>query len=756
MKNGFLTAVLVLVVLAGYGPANAGEVIPDSVLAAVEDSLAALLEEPPLDSVLVQFGDSLFVPSAGRVRILRDRYGVPHIYGETDVDVAFGFGFAQAQDHLLPMLLNYRKAGGRLSEVLGRTALESDYKALLWRIYSVAGERYGSIPDPTRNLIAAFVEGINHYIEIHRQTLPGWVEEVSGTDVVALSRWLNLYFAEQTGQRELEQKGIVSVRTPAGSNQWVVGPSRSATGRPIFVMDLHLPWRPPLELYEAHLISREGLNVAGATFFGLPVVVVGHNDRIAWSMTVNDTDVFDLYEEKLDPGNPRRYLYDREKQRMSSRRVKIRVRGEKGTLEVERELLYTHHGPVYKLMEDWAYAARSSVQDVVNTIGQVYGMNRAGDLVGFRRAMARLELPMFNVMYGDVDGNLFYVFNARCPARLKTFDWRAAVPGWTPETEWGAILSFDRLPQITNPRSGFMQNCNVAAHLVTVESGLNPDTFPAYMGWGGINDRGRRALSWLFAHGHTTVGEMIRMARDDYLIAAEELKGVILRAYNRTWHEIYDPDGRLALAVDLLRNWDNRAGVDSRATLLFAVWKERFDPLLAQKTDAQRRDALVLENLALEALRMAVEYMMTTYGRLDVPWGEVHVIERGGETFPVGGSPPGTEALHTTQSEQGEDGLLRVTGGSAFTMVVSLTQPVQAWSILPYGNSEDPQSPHYSDQAALQGGTGFKPAWFTKAEIARNLEAVITVPLAPEEAERAALRARLKKNARSESSEKER
>ncbi len=720
-------------VLAGSVPASAEKGVAASAVT-IADSLAALGVAR----------DSLFVPPAGQARILRDRYGVPHIYGETDVDVAFGFGFAQAQDHLIPMLLNYRAAGGRLSEVLGQGALESDYKALLWRIHSVAGERYGSISEPTRDLIGAFVKGINHYIEVHRQALPGWVEAVSGTDVVALSRWLNLYFSERTGWRELAQKGLLSGPSPVGSNQWVVGPSRSSTGSPIFVMDLHLPWRPPLQMYEAHLVSREGLNVAGATFFGLPVVVVGHTDRIAWSMTVNDTDVFDLYEEKLDPANPRRYLYEREKQRMSSRRVKIRVRQEKGTVEVKRELLYTHHGPVYKVVEDWAYAARSSMQDVVNTIGQLYAMNRAQDLNAFRRAMAQLELPMFHVMYGDVDGNLFYVFNARCPTRAERFDWRSAVPGWTVETEWGAILEFNRLPQVTNPPSGFMQNCNVAAHLVTVESGLDPDVFPAYLGWGEANDRGRRALGWLFVHPLSTVGEMRRMARDEYLIAAEELKGIILRAYNRVWQEIYDPDGRLALAVDLLRNWDNRATVESRGTLLFSVWKERFDPLFKQNTADQRRDMLALEKLALEALRMAVEYMMETYGRLDVRWGEVHVIDRGGRIFPVGGSPPRTEALHTTWAEQGEDGLLRVIGGSAFTMVVSLSQPVQAWSLLPYGNSEDARSPHYSDQAALQGREGDKPAWFGQAEIARNLEAVTTVPLHPEEAERVKALWRLK------------
>ena len=714
----------------------------------LSDSVAALLEEPTLAAVVEELGDSLFVPRPGSAHILRDRYGVPHVYGETDVDVAFGFGYAQAQDHLVAMLLGFRGAAGTLSEVMGAAHLESDQKALLWRVHSLAGERFGVIPESTRRMIAAFAEGVNHYIEVHGPVLPSWVRPVTGTDVVALSLWLDILFAEATGRDELRDKGMSPLLpSGVGSNQWAVGPSRSATGRPIFSMDLHLPWEPPLQLCEAHLASREGMNVAGATFFGMPVIAVGHNGRIAWSMTANDADVFDLYEEKLDPANPRRYLYEREKQRMSSRRVRIPVRSEAEigdigpTREVGREFLYTHHGPVYRTMDEWAYAARTTAQELSNTIGQLHAMGRASELGEFQRALQSMQLPVFNVMYADADGTLFYVFNARCPLRVETFDWRLPVPGWTAETEWHGILKYSQLPQLSNPASGFMQNCNVGAHLVTVESGLDPERFAANLTRGGMNNRGRRALNWLSAHNRIGVDDMLALARDPYLISAEEKKGIILRAYNRTWHTIYDPDGLLARAVYLLRSWDNRATVESVGTLLFTLWQDRFDPLLERSPPDQRCDMLVLEKLSLEALRRTVEYMRATYGRLDVPWGDVHVIERGDETYPVGGSPPGSEALHSTWAEEGEDGRFRVIGGSAFTMVVHLSDPVEAWSLVPHGSSEDANSPHYGDQAALQAGKGLKRVPFTEAEIYAELESVLRVPLSPEASERTTLRA---------------
>lgn len=711
---------------------------------AASERMPEELARPAVHSRVAALGDSLFLAGEGEARIVRDGYGVPHIYGATDADVAFGFGYAQAEDHLLPMLLAYRQAAGRMAEVKGRDYVESDHMALLWRSHAVAAERYGSIPRPTRAVIEGFADGVNHYIRIHRHALPDWVEEIGPVDVVGLARWLVQLFAEHTGRRELASKGLTPVLAKMlGSNHWAAGPGRTATGRPITVMDPHLPWLPPFQWYEAHLVSREGWNCSGATWFGLPVIFVGHNGRLAWSMTVNAADICDLYEERLDAANSRRYVYGEEKLRMTSRRVRIPVAGSDGQpdFEVERELLYTIHGPVYKTVENWAYAVRTSADEVVDVVGQLYQMNRSQDLQGFRRAMSRLELPMLNVMYADVDGNIYYVFNARCPIRSEAYDWRTAVPGWLTATDWKGHLDYSRLPQLLNPASGFLQNCNTAAHLVTLDSGLDPDAFPTYLGRGGFNDRGQRALNWLASHTDVTVEDMKRLARDDYLISAEEAKGFILGAYNDRWPEIYDPDSHVANAIRVLREWDNRATQESRGTLLFAVWQKRFEPLYRQLQEDQRQDLTALKKLALEALRMTVEFMVATYGRVDVPWGEVNRLRRGDLSLATSGSPPGAPALHRLFSTLSADGQVHVNGGSSFTMVVSLTDTVQAWSVLPYGNSEDPESPHYADQMALQAGDAFKRAWFLESDVYANLERVVTVPLSEADAERSALRA---------------
>ncbi|MBB29322.1 MAG: hypothetical protein CME25_10535 [Gemmatimonadetes bacterium] len=733
--------IVVFYLMPSASVVQAAEVVLDS-LALRADSLAAILAEQPPEEQLEELGDSLFVPSSGRAHIIRDRYGVPHIYGETDADVAFGFGYAQAQDHLISMLLSYRGAAGRLSEILGESALESDTKVLLWRIKGVAGERYGTIPKDTRDLIGGFVSGVNHYIDVYEEVLPEWVETITGTDVVALSRWLMLLFAETTGASELAKKGLEpTLKWPVGSNQWAVGGARSSTGSPIFVMDLHLPWVMPFHLYEAHLVSREGMNVAGATFFGLPVIAVGHNDQIAWSMTLNETDVFDMFEEKLDQANSRRYVYEREKERMTANRVKIKVWKGDTTYDVKRELLYTHHGPVLKSVEGWAYSARSSMMDIVGTLAQLYAMNKAVDVEAFKRILSNLEVPLFNVMYADRQNELFYVYNTRTPQRAGTFDWRSPVPGWASETEWGRIIPFDRLPQVSNPIAGFMQNCNVAPDLITMDTDLNPDDYPQILGWGTFNDRGRRTMARLSTQSDVSLEDMQRLARDTYLIAAEELKGTILAAYNHSWHEIYDPAGILASAVEVLRNWDNRATAESKGALLFCIWKTRFDPLILQIPADQRSDNQVRERLALEALRMATEFLVSTYGRVDVPWGEVHVLERGEALFPSSGSPPQTSALHTTWSKMGDDGLYRVTGGSAFTMVVDLSPDMKAFSIVPFGSSENVNSKHFSDQAPIYGAGAFKRTRLTQDEVYFDITAVDQVPLNIEEAEIEAYRA---------------
>ena len=727
----FIFAVCV-VVFAGQPGAQEDAMPPDTT--------AVVAVEVPLDTLLAQLGDSLFSPPVGKARILRDAYGVPHVYANTDADVAFGFGYAQAEDHLLQMAMNFRQAKGRLAEVKGASALKSDEIALLWRVHNVAGERYGDLSEKTRRHIEAFAAGVNHYIAIHRAVLPHWVEDVRAVDVVALSRWLLLLFAEQTGEPELSLKGMTTaVPKLPGSNQWVIGPSRSQTGAPVLAMDVQLPYSAPFRLCEAHLVSDEGLNAMGATFLGLPVILVGHNHRIAWSVTTNEIDGFDLYEERLDVANRRRYLYGDEKRRVVSRHVKIGVQGDEGMREVERELRHTHHGPIYKMTEHWAYSARVSTADRVDGIGQLLAMNRAETLTAFQDALSRLELPAFNVLYGDVTGEIFYVFNGRCPVRSKAFDWRAPVPGWTPETEWQGALAFSQLPQVGNPASGFLQNCNVAPNLVTTDSGLEPDDFPPFLGWGGATYRAQRVASWLLSHQTIAVDDMRVLLRDNYIADADAHKGLIFRAYNRAWPALYDPKGQVATAIHLLRSWDNRAGLDSVGALLFFVWKARCDPLLAHVP--QQRDSLVQEKIALEALQQAVAYMTATYGRLDVPWGQVHRLKRGDHTFSMSGAPAVAEALHQTWTRTKDDGTWSIQGGSAFAMVVSLVQPVQSWSALAHGTSENPASPHYADQVNLQRRGTLKRTVFTPGDLRSALTAIATVPHDPEEAERRSLKA---------------
>jgi acyl-homoserine lactone acylase PvdQ len=538
-----------------------------------------------------------------------------------------------------------------------------------------------------------------------------------------------LLFAEESGKSELASRGI---KTPfssqTGSNQIVVAPSRTLSSIGLAISDIHLPWNMPFKLYEAHLKSRVGLNVSGATFFGWPVILIGNNERLTWSFSSNDADIFDLYEEKLDDANSKRYLFEREKLRLSVRKEKIRVNSDVGVVAVARELQYSHHGPIYKVVDNWAYAAKTSADDITDVIGQLYEMNRAQNLRSFRLALARLEIPVFNVTYGDVDGNIYYAFLSRTPIRAEKFDWRAPIPGWTKETDWGGILPFSQLPQVINPSSGFLQNCNTPPDAVTTSSSLDRSTFPSYLGWGEMNDRGRRTLTWLAAHPAVSVEEARRLAKDEYLLAAEELKAIILRAYNRNWQELYDPQSDLALAISILRNWDNRASVNSRGIVLFASWKTRFDTLYRQLGEAQRQELYVLERLALETLQGATAYLSATFGRVDVVWGDVHKIKRGDSAFAVGGAPPGTEALHQIWSVIAEDGTYQITGGSAYTSVVQLGSPPRSWSALPYGNSEDPMSPHFSDQALLQSGNKLKQTWIEDHDVIDRATTITTVP----------------------------
>jgi acyl-homoserine-lactone acylase len=483
------------------------------------------------------------IPEEGQydVTIHRDLFGVPHIYGKTDPDVAYGLGFAQCEDDFYTvqeMLLSVR---GRLATHQRFGGVGNDLIVRAFKVQETVDTQYETEVRPeVRALCEAYADGVNHYAALHPEEIyAGGVFPTSGKDVIAgftlrmpffylLHRHIRGVFdpnqpiRQQTAQAD---EAIVGSED-RGSNTFAVAPSRSADGHTRLAVNSHQPWTGPVAWYEARLKSEEGWDIIGGTFPGAPVILHGHNRNLGWAHTVNVPDLCDIYELTLNPDNPDQYRFDGEWRNFEKEEVTLRVRlWGPITIGVTRELLWSVHGPAV-ISDEGAFAVRFVGYGEVNQLGQFYAMNRATNFDEFRSAMAMQGFFSMNTGYADKEGNIWYLYNAKFPVRNPGYDWSGIVPGDTSETLWTEYYPFEKLPQVLNPASGFIQNCNCSPWKTTTGPG-NPDPadFPEWLGIPDeMTNRGWRALE-LFGNDESITGAEFHEYKFDQRYSRQSLVG---------------------------------------------------------------------------------------------------------------------------------------------------------------------------------------------------------------------------------------
>ena len=638
-----------------------------------------------------------------QVVVYRDTWGVPHIFGETEDAAFFGNGYVQAEENILDLARSVRRAQGRMAEAFGESGLQTDYLARLLRVHEFAERKYDEIPADARRAVENFARGVNYYISTHRRELPEWVEPVTAVDLVASFR---------------------SIGTPPGSvrqeasNSWVLAPNRTVSGNTTLVADPHNPWFQRCEVH----IKGGDLNVAGCVMNNL--VWIGHNERVAWGGSANFPDLEDIYEEKLNPENHHQYLYEGEWRDMTVRKVTITVKMGDGPKEVERELLYTHHGPVFRIDEkrDRAYSWRTGLYDTVGMIGTHYRMAKADSIAQLKGAMSSLDMTAApNVVAGDKDGNIFYIHYGKIPLRSQKYDWSKPVPGWTKETEWQGFVPFEKLAQVENPECGFLQTSNEAPWFVCPDSGLSRGQFSTYEVRGSTwTWRGKRLTQLLTSKPKFTLDEIKAFAMDTYVLIAEQWKAAILSGYAERRNQGGTISEQVVRAVEILRQWDNRSTKDSSGVTLFEVFYLKLEKRLKPYLEV---DVAQMGTIAFEVFEEAVQQMIDWYGTIEKPWGEVHLLKRGDRTYPMGAAETNLRTVYLAGSN-GPDkrGTYFCDHGSSYTFVCELGDPLRAFSIKPFGQSGDPTSPHFADQTELFGQDEFKPFWFSEKDVLEHAE----------------------------------
>ncbi|HKE57671.1 MAG TPA: penicillin acylase family protein, partial [Pyrinomonadaceae bacterium] len=663
---------------------------------------------------------------AGQVTIYRDKYGVPHVFGATDAATVFGFAYAQAEDNFWRVEENYIFALGRSAELYGEKTLTEDRLNHALEIPRLAQEEYSRLDPKMRSICDAYAAGLNYYLTKHSPRLLAHIEPWYPLAFIRYNYFQN-GFARDPALSDNPQtaRDERSLDENVGSNGWVIGPSRSKTGHAMLLINPHLPFFGPGQVYEGQVHSDEGWNFTGYTRFGFPFPYVGHNDHLGWVSTDNAADLEDVYRETFDdPKQPLAYRYG-SGHRMASKRVEeIRVKTSSG-LEVRKfEMWQTHHGPIVSEAKDGArLAIRMAKFDGDGWLREWYEMTRASNLTEFKAALTPLNMLFGNVMYADDAGNTYYLYNGAVPRRDPKWDWTKAVEGSDPSTDWKGYHSITELPQLTNPATGWMQNCNTTPFLLTSEGNPEPRQYPKYMVQEGDNPRGRIARQILSSNKSFSFAEWTRAAFDTHVIRADELLPQFLSELKAAAN---DGGRRLLEAYKLLSSWDHQSRTDSVAMTIFSGWRDRISSL--------ERPGPVTSANRIAALNEVLDSLEKRFVTWRVAWGEINRLQRVDESkdeefsdnrssLPIAGVNGGDGAVFTFYSRDVPEQKRRYgVAGATYVSVVEFGPQLRALSVHTLGASGHPESRHYMDQAELYARGEFKPAWFTLEEIKANLE----------------------------------
>ncbi|MFQ6113584.1 MAG: acylase [bacterium] len=667
--------------------------------------------------------------SAYHARILRDTWGVPHIFGATDADVAYGLSYAHAEDDFATIQRTLLAARGRLAAVFGREAVPNDYMVQLLRIWDVVNAKYESELSPdTRAVCEGYAAGLNHYAALHpREALPE-LFPISGKDIVAgFVHKVPLFFGLHKSLQQLfepERKRAVSSEPtannlqfqwywnlPYGSNAFSVAPTRSAEGKTLLAVNSHQPWEGPLAWYEVHLHSEEGWDMVGGVFPGTPIVLHGHNRYLGWAHTVNKPDLVDVYVLEINPENPNQYRFDGGWRELEVRTVPIKVKI-LGPISwtFYRDVLWSVYGPVVRRPHG-TYAVRYVGYGEVRQVEQWYRMNKARNFEEWQEAMRLRAIPMFNCVYADAEGNIYYLYNALLPIRAEDYDWSQYLPGNTSKTLWSEYLPFEQLPQVENPTSGFVQNCNSSPFQTT--TGLENPKVEDYSPTFGIEtymtNRALRALELFGADDSITQEEFYDYKYDVTYSTESEVAMYVQKIVNAPL-----PDAPIAQeAVQVLQTWDMRTNPENRGAALAVLTLQPFLRFKVHNTDTPTLMAALVEK---------AQQLKRAYGRIDILWEKVNRLIRGKVDLGLGGGP---DVLHAVYGENISGSRLKGIAGDSYVLLVSwdASGRVSSRSIHQYGSATlDENSPHYADQALLFVENKMKPVWLDQADILAHLE----------------------------------
>lgn len=684
------------------------------------------------------------------VTITRDSWGVPHVDGKTDAACAFGLAYAQAEDYFWQVEDTYISCLGRAAEIYGKKSLNTDLLVRSFEIVPRSQADFPKLEPELQRLFTAFSMGLNHYLARHPETKPRMIARFEPWHVLAYCRGLSVEIG--SGRliigRRYRPEDAETIYQHVGSNAWAIAPSRTKSKRAMLFCNPHQPWYGFGQFYECHCRSGEGWNFTGATFFGHPLPSLGHNEHLGWTFTSSDPNIGSAWIETFDhPTDKLKYRYADGYRDATEWKETVVIREGSKTEKREYTFRKTHHGPVLSRRNDKEYVAAnlSKLHEAILS-RMLLRLFRATNFEQFRAAMGMLEFPSFNCVYADRGGNIFYVYNAAIPRRDPSFDWTKPVDGKDPRTEWQGLHPIDELPQCLNPPSGFVQNCNNTPATTTDDGNPSLLDFPQYMVMEKHDDKRRSKMSRLILRelSDATHEDVVKAAFDTRVYWAMTEFPRFKREFDRMKTRAPELHAQAKPYFDHLLDWNCEGTADSTQMTLCHAWYEELYGMGYPAETLKTRFA-VEPDQKFAALVKAAEGLKSMHGDWKVKWADVHRSQRHANvsdffkipfsdrlpSLPLLGAPGPMGVIFTQYYTPSiYVPLLRETRkrygvvGPTYMSVIEFTDRIKAGTLIQYGSSSRPDSPHFFDQARLVSERRLKPELFYWDDVEKDAKLV--------------------------------
>jgi acyl-homoserine lactone acylase PvdQ len=693
---------------------------------------------------------------ASDVTIIRDDFGVPHIYGKSDADAVFGMLYAQCEDDFARVERNYIVAIGRLAEVEGKDVLYSDVRANLFMTQEEAISRYNESPDWLKQLCQAFADGVNYYLYTHPEVKPKllthfepWMpmyfsEGSIGGDIESIStRKIQEFYERNQSVSSIlsenrvdsesisnskETMSLIQVDEPQGSNGFAISGKLTESGNAMLLINPHTSF---YFRGEVHVVSEQGLNAYGAVTWGQFFVYQGFNEKNGWMHTSSYTDVMDEFIETIEEKDGKLfYHYGGELRPVKELPVILSYKKGDSVIQKDFTIYRTHHGPITHHVEG-KWVSTAMMWDPVHALTQSYNRTKTVDYFQFRDVMDIRTNSSNNTVYADAQGNIAFFQGNFIPKRNSQFDYSQPVTGENPDTDWQGLHSVDESITILNPENGWIQNCNSTPFTAALEYSPKKENYPYYMATEPENFRGIHAIKVLTGKKGFTLDKLIETAYDPYLPAFERLIPGLIEAFDKSGMRY----ANLKPAINELRAWDlsvNKASIAMTLAHYYGTLYVQKGPRPDGMSPMDRINFFGTGTPYEERLQLfseAINKLTEDFGTWEMPWGEVNRFQRlsgdiqqqfddNKSSIPVGLASGNWGAL-ASYGSRGNQNTKRLYGtyGNSFVAVVEFGSRVKAKSILAGGQSSDPQSPHFTDQAQRYADVQFKDVAFYREDV---------------------------------------